>query len=187
MNNVKFQRSIISNIQNREDLQRYLLASSKIGQSIQDEIDMVVADGKLNDACLRHLLDPIYKNVMQKQNLFEIVFKDISKFDPRSPIIGSLLSEIESGKLTDESVKKFLNMAPDPKDIELNQKLQKLKSFNTNRLKARTMIVVYHCLQNYCYHQRRLPLSLWLLSISLYYLMYLKLLLKYLKICLKLK
>lgn len=36
---------------------------------------------------------------------FKIVFKDISKFDEQNPIIGSLLSQIECGKLTDKSVK----------------------------------------------------------------------------------
>ena len=50
INDAEFQRSIIGSIQNRDDLQQYLLASSEIGQSIQDEIDI------------------IYKNVMLKQN-----------------------------------------------------------------------------------------------------------------------
>ena len=51
------------------------------------------------------MLDPVCKNVLRKQNPFETVFKDIFKFDVQNAIIGSLLSEIESGKLTDESVK----------------------------------------------------------------------------------
>ena len=77
------------------------------------------------------MLDPVYTNVMWKQNMFEIVFKDISKFGAQNLITGSLLSKIESGKLTEESVKKFLNKARNPTDIKLNEKLQKLKSFNT--------------------------------------------------------
>ena len=49
---------------------------SKIRQSIQDDIDMIVivTDGRLNDAPGRQILDPIEKNVMRKQNSFEIVF-----------------------------------------------------------------------------------------------------------------
>ena len=43
-----------------------------------------------------------------------------------------MLSKIESGKLTNKSVKKCLNKTPNPKDIELNQKLQRLKAFNNN-------------------------------------------------------
>ena len=45
-----------------------------------------------------------------------------------------MLSEIESGKLTDESIKKIINKVPNPKDIDLNQKLQNLKLFNINLL-----------------------------------------------------
>ena len=56
-------------IQSREDLQKYLLASSEIAQNIQEEIDLVV--------------------VLRRQNPSE------------NPIIGSLLGEIESGKLTE--------------------------------------------------------------------------------------
>lgn len=78
------------------------------------------------------MLHPVYKNVMSKQNPFEIVFKDICKFDAQNPITDSFLSETESGKLTDESVKKFLYKAQNPKNIELNQKLQSLKLFNRN-------------------------------------------------------
>ena len=85
---------------------------------------------RLNGVRVRQMIDPVYKNVLRKQNPFEIVFKDISKFDAQNSIIKSLLSEIESGKLTDESVKKFLNKAPNLTDIELNQKLKNLKSFN---------------------------------------------------------
>ena len=111
-------------------MQRYLLASSEVVQSIQDDIDIIVTDGRLKHARVHHLLDPIYKKVMRKQNPFEIVFKDISKFDAQNPI--SLLSEIESGKLTDKFIKRFLNKAPNLKDIDLNQSLQNLKSFNNN-------------------------------------------------------
>lgn len=66
---------------------------------------MIVTDGKVSDARVRHLLDPVHKNVLGKLNSYKIVFKDISKVDWQNLIIGSLLSEIEICKLTDESVK----------------------------------------------------------------------------------
>ena len=93
---------------------------------------MIVTGGTKNYARVCNLLDSVYKNVMQKQNPFEIVFKGISEFDVQSLIIGSLHSKTESVKMNDESNKKFLNKAPNPKDIELNQKLQNLKLFNNN-------------------------------------------------------
>ena len=63
----------------------------------------------------------------------KMFLKDITKFDAQNPIIGSLLSEIESRKLTDESVKNFLDKAQNLEGIKLNQKLQNLK-FCNNKL-----------------------------------------------------
>ena len=60
---------------------KYLFASGENEQQLQEEIDLQVTDSKLNFACVRPLLDPLYKNVLPRQNLYEIVFKDISKFD----------------------------------------------------------------------------------------------------------
>ena len=93
---------------------------------------MIVTGGTKNYARVCSLLDSVYKNVMQKQNPFEIVFKGISEFDVQSSITGSLHSKTESVKTTDESNKKFLHKAPNPKDVELNQKPQNLKLFDNN-------------------------------------------------------
>ena len=46
--------------------------------------------------------------------------------------MSGLLRKTDSGKLIDQSVEKFLKKAPNPKDIELNEKLQRLKAFNNN-------------------------------------------------------
>ena len=121
-NDTEFRHSLIDTIQNREDLQRHLLASSEVGQNIQDDIDIIVTDGRLNNAHVKHMLYRVHKNVMYKQNPF---FK-ISKFEVHNPIIGRLLSKIESSKLTDESVKRFLNKLPNSKDIELKSLSRKM-------------------------------------------------------------
>ena len=68
---------------------KYLLASSEIGQHLQEEIDLQVTAGKSNDACVRNVLDPVYKNVLRRQNQYEISFKNISKVDGPNPITGS--------------------------------------------------------------------------------------------------
>ena len=62
------------------------------------------------------------------------------------------LSKIESGTLTDESIRKFLNKARNPKVIELNQKLQNLKSFMTVNAAMVIIMPVYGCLYNYLHH-----------------------------------
>ena len=72
--------------------------------------NLLVTDARLNDVHVRNKLNPLYKNFLQRQNPYEIVFRDISKFDGQNPLIGSLLAETESGKLTDKSVLKFLNL-----------------------------------------------------------------------------
>ena len=111
-----------------EDLQKYLLASIEIGQNMQDWDDLVVTDDKLNDTSISQALDPVYKNVLRKQNPFEIVFKDISKFDGQNYILRNLLGQIKSVKLTDVDIKKFLKKAPLNKDIEIINRLQKVNT-----------------------------------------------------------
>ena len=102
--NSDFQRELILNIETNEDLQKYLLASGEIGQYPQEEIDFQVTEGRLSDAQVRSQLDALYKNVLRRQNPYEIVFKDISKSEGQNPISSCLLPEIESGELIDEAV-----------------------------------------------------------------------------------
>ena len=82
-------------INSRKDLQKFLLATGDLGGSIQESLNLVVTDGKLNNAAVRRALDPTYKNVLQKPNPLEVVFKDILKFDTQYPIKSSLLTQIE--------------------------------------------------------------------------------------------
>ena len=61
INDAEFQRELIGSIKNNEDLQKYFLVLSEIGQHLKDEIDLQVADGELNDGRVRHQLDSQYK------------------------------------------------------------------------------------------------------------------------------
>ena len=47
MYDAEFQREIINTIQNDQDLQYHLLASSEIGQNIKQEINLHTTDGRL--------------------------------------------------------------------------------------------------------------------------------------------
>lgn len=67
---------------------------------MQEDIDLQAIDCKLNNANVRNLLDLLYKNTLRRQNPYKIVFKDISKLYKQNPMTGSLLSEIEGEKLT---------------------------------------------------------------------------------------
>ena len=79
----------------REDVQKYILATSDFAKSIQTDINHYVTRDRINDASFRQRLDPISKNILRRQNPLELVFEDISTFDAKNPIVGSLLREID--------------------------------------------------------------------------------------------
>ena len=64
INDSEFQREFVGTIKNNSNLQTHILASGEIGHLLQEGIDLQNTDGKLNDACVRNLLDPLYKNVL---------------------------------------------------------------------------------------------------------------------------
>ena len=82
----------------REDVQKYILATSDFAKSIQTDINHYVTWDRINDASFRQKLDPISKNILRRQNPLELVFEDISTFDAENPIVGSLLREIDLKK-----------------------------------------------------------------------------------------
>ena len=87
----------------REDVQKYILATSDFAKSIQTDINHYVTRDRINDKSSRQKLDPISKNVLRRQNPLGLVFEDISTFDAESPIVGSLLREIDTNKKQSDS------------------------------------------------------------------------------------
>ena len=83
--------------------QKHLLATVLSKDSIQDSLDMIVTDGKLNDASVTRALNIKYPSVIKKSNLIDFAFKDKAKCDTQNPTIGTLLTKIKSGK-TNEKV-----------------------------------------------------------------------------------
>ena len=84
----------------KEDVQKYILATSDFAKSIQTDINHYVTRDRINNASFRQRLDPISKNILRRQNPLELVFEDISTFDAENPIVGSLLREIDIKKKT---------------------------------------------------------------------------------------
>ena len=82
----------------REDVQKYILATSDFAKSIQTDINHYVTRDITNDASFRQKLDTISDNILRKQNLLHLVFEDISTFDAKNPIVESLLREIDLKK-----------------------------------------------------------------------------------------
>ena len=75
-------------------LQKYLLVTGLLKDSIQDSLDMIVTDGIFNNASVRRVLDTKYPSVMKKSNPIDDVFKDKAKFDTQNHIIRTLLTQI---------------------------------------------------------------------------------------------
>ena len=87
----------------REDVQKYILATSDFAKSIQTGINHYVTRDRINNASFRQKLDPISKNILRRQNPLELVFEDISTFDAENPIVVSLLRELDLKKKQSDS------------------------------------------------------------------------------------
>ena len=87
----------------KNDIQKYILATSDFPKSMQTDINHYVTRDRINDASFRQKLDPISKNILRRQNPLELVFEDISTFDAENPIVGSLLREIDIKKKQSDS------------------------------------------------------------------------------------
>ena len=117
-------------LKNREDLQKYLLATEDLNKTIEDSLQLSVTHGKLNDeAAVRHVSernDPNYKFFKKNDNPLDVVYKEQAKFDIQNPIFGSLLKEINRGRQTYEGIKKTLEKGPDPRALNLEERWRKI-------------------------------------------------------------
>ena len=121
----------------REDVQKYLLATSDFAKSIQTDINHYVTRDRINNASFRQKLDPISKNILRRQKPLELVFEDLSTFDAENLIVASLLREIDIKKKQSDS--DFIKSLPSHpgKEFEIRKRLDKLKdikndNFNNN-------------------------------------------------------
>ena len=92
-------------VNSRTDLQKYLLATSRYGDFIQEKISTIVNHGKYNHAMVRRALDEEKKGLLQYGTPLSVTFKDAKKFDIQNPIISGLLSQVEANKLEDNILK----------------------------------------------------------------------------------
>ena len=111
----------------KDNVQKYLLATSDFAKSMQTDINHYVTRDRINDASFRQKLDPISKNIIRRQNPLELVFEDMSTFDSENPIVGSLLRQIDIKKKQSES--DFIKSLPGHpgKEFEIKKRLDKLR------------------------------------------------------------
>ena len=60
-----FQNLIIDILNDRSNIWKFLLATRNYGRNIQENINAVAADGKLNQAVVRRALDQKHKGVFE--------------------------------------------------------------------------------------------------------------------------
>ena len=91
------------------ELQKCLLATGLLQDSIQQSLDIVVTDGFFNNAAVRKELDQKYPPLMKKPNPVNVIFKDKVQFDVQNPIITSLVAQVSNNeKAIFEQIKKAL-------------------------------------------------------------------------------
>ena len=97
-------------MKNREDLKKWLLATSDYGNEIQQDLNAIVGfDEKFNNAIVRHSLDRKDEAIFRIPNPINVTFHDMKKFDLVNPVIGKLAAQVRASKLTDyELTKKIL-------------------------------------------------------------------------------
>ena len=81
-----------------EDISKYILATSDFAKGMQTDINHYVTRDRIKNASFRQKLDPISKNIIRRKNPLELVFEDISTFHAETPVVGSLLKELDIGK-----------------------------------------------------------------------------------------
>ena len=130
MENPAIEDVIKDDIEDNLSLQKYLLATWFLKDRIQDSLDMIVTDGKFNDVSVRRTHNTKYPSVIKKSNPIDVVSKDKAKFDTQNPIIGTLLTQIQSGKTNEKVIEKQLRGAPSIKDSNIAERLERLKKYN---------------------------------------------------------
>ena len=99
--------NILNAIRNREDLQKFILATSDLGNELQEDINEITGgDEKFNNAVLRRALDLKNNDLFRNLQPITLIFNDVESFHQQNPIIGKLASQINVNKLSNEDLMK---------------------------------------------------------------------------------
>ena len=107
-------------IRNRDDLKKWLLATSKYGDEIQQDLNAIVGhDEKFNNAIARHALDLKDEAIFRNTNPINVTFHDMKKFDQVNPVIGKLATQVKASKLTDYELTKEILQKGEVDELQL--------------------------------------------------------------------
>ena len=79
-------------------LQKFLLVTDLLQDSIQENLDIIVIAGGFNNASIRRALDTKFPSVMKEPNPVEVISKDKSKFDIQNSVVSLLIKQVVDNK-----------------------------------------------------------------------------------------
>ena len=105
--NLAVENNLLNLLRNREDLKKWLLATSDYGNEIQEDLNAIVGyDEKFNNAIVRHSLDLKDQAIFCNPKPINVTFHDMKKFDLVNPVIGKLATQVKASKLTEYQLTK---------------------------------------------------------------------------------
>ena len=110
-------------------IQKYLLATGLLEDTIQNNLDMIITDNEFNNGGIRRVLDQKYPTIMGKPTATSFMFKEKAKFDIQNPIIGSLYNEVLTDKQKERRQIEEIGKAPSITDLNIQKRLDALKKF----------------------------------------------------------
>ena len=114
------ENDLLNLIRNRDDLKKWLLATSKYGDEIQQDLNAVVGhDEKFINAIVRHALDLKDEAILRNTNPINVTFHDMKKFDQVNPVIGKLATQVKASKLTDYELTKEILQKGEVDELQL--------------------------------------------------------------------
>ena len=111
--------NILDAVKNREDLQKWILATSDFGRELQQDINEITGgDEKFNNAVLRRALDLKSDGLFRNPQPISLLFNDVEKFHQQNPIIGKLATQINVSKLSERDLVKRRFLEGENKKID---------------------------------------------------------------------
>ena len=120
------ENNILDAVKNREDLQKYILATSDFGHELQENINQITGgDEKFNNAIVKRALDLKNEDLFRNPQPITLLFNNVEKFHLQNPIIGKLATQINAKKLSEKE--QIKNQLGELKDREITDRLYRLK------------------------------------------------------------
>ena len=124
--------NILDGVKNREDLQKWILATSDFGRELQQDINEITGgDEKFNNAVLRRALDLKSDGLFRNPQPISLLFIDVEKFHQQNPITGKLATQINVSKLSERDLVKRKFLEGEISKIE--DRLHNLKNGKVNK------------------------------------------------------